>query len=709
MMRAAIFVLCALALVTAPAPAAQPPEPPTAPKPPTVEELIAKIQDADKEVARTALVALVNMGPAAVPAVTQGLWSDSYTARRRCAVVLGAIGADARSAAPSLARVLKDDNDTDARVEAALALAQLGAHSAIPALTKALKDDAAVVRLAAAEALIALGADPEPVLPVLTKALTAKRAEEQQAAARLLGDLGPEAAPALLAVQKELVESDAAVAYYLLEALGRIGPEAKNVVPAIQVKVQQDMNLPLFRLQAAVAMWRITREQESVKLLRDAVGAKKLTRPLPHAALWRLDQSKDTLEVFAKQFKSEDRAEVLEAAYALGAKAKDAVPALVKPLTTVANVLKGAEPPPVGFEELLAGAAPLVMGLGQIGPDAKAALEPLSVIAKAKHPTLSFPAAVAVYQIDPKPDNALAIAGFLDDKDNRARAAASLRQLRPTGKAVAIELLVALDSPDETLRLDAAAGLWRIEKNPAALKAVRKLLASADAKVRERAALDLGAEFGADAKPAVPDLVKRLFDARAAVRMNSAEALGRLGPVAKDAAPALLAVLEGDEPQYVLSAACEALGRTDPAEKPTVVAALKVKLEHPAPLVRAHAALALVALGDASGKEEATRGLTHRTHQVRITAAEALWRINKDGRAIPLLVRALEESNLTGTDGDNERYMAARALGRIGADAKPAVPELLKLLGHPDEHLDATARTALKAIDPDAAKNAGVK
>ncbi len=708
-MRAAILLFLLLAGAAVPAPAAQPPEPPGAPKPPTVEELIAKIQDADEKVAADALVALVDLGPAAVPGLTQGLWSDSFTARRRCAVVLGTVGADARSAAPSLARVLKDDNDTDARREAARALAAIGAHSAIPALTKALKDEAAPVRMAAAEALIALGADAEPILPVLTKALTAKRPEEQQAAARLLGELGPEAVSALLAIQKELVESDAAFGYHLLDALGRIGPEAKNVIPAIQVKVKQDENLPLFRLQAAVALWRITRDEEAIKQLRDAVAGKKLTRPLPHTALLRLDQSKDTLDVFAKQLKSEDRADVLFAADALGAKAKDAVPAFAKILTTVANVLKGAEPPPAGFEELLSSAAPLVAVLGQIGPDAKAALEPLTIIAKAKHPTLSFPAAVAVYQIDPKADNALVIAAFLDDKDNRAKAAVALRELRPTGKAVAIELLVALDSADEDLRLDAAVALWRVEKNAAAFKAMRKLLASSNAKVRERAAMDLGYEFGADAKPAVPDLVKRLFDPRSSVRSTSAEALGRLGATAKDAAPALIAVIEGDEPAFVQSAACEALGRIEPAEKPAVVATLKVKLEHPAPLVRAHAALALVMLGDQTGKEEATRGLTHRAHHVRITAAEAIWRINKDGRAIPLLVRALEESNLTGTDGDNERYMAARALGRIGADAKPAVPELLKLLGHPDGHLDATARAALKAIDPDAAKNAGVK
>ena len=119
-------------------------------------------------------------------------------------------------------------------------------------------------------------------------------------------------------------------------------------------------------------------------------------------------------------------------------------------------------------------------------------------------------------------------------------------------------------------------------------------------------------------------------------------------------------------------------------------------------------ALALAA-NDKSGQEEAAHGLANRSHSVRITAAEALWQINKDDRAVALLVRALEESNLSGIESENERDTAARALGRIGAGAKGAVPELLKLIGARDESLATTARTALKLIDPDAAKKAGVK
>jgi HEAT repeat protein len=708
------LLLLALSVVALPAQEPVPPFPPVpapAPRAAEVEALVAQSQSPDAKLSTEALVKLADLGSAAVPVLTQGLWSDSYTVRRQSANLLGLLGGDARSAAPSLVRVLKDDGNTESRAEAARSLALVWAHSAIPALTKALKDEAAVVRLAAAESLIALGAEAEVVLPALTKSLKSGRPAEQQAAAQLLGDLGPEAAPAVLALQEALVDADALVTYRIAEALGRIGAGAKDAVPLLKSKAKDHREAAVFRVPSAVALWRINRDPDAAELLRKALAEKKATRPLPHDALLRIDPSPESVEEIAKHLKSEDEKEVAIAAAALGKRAKEIVPRFVKPLTELAKVLQG-EPPPEGYNAAKGAedAQRAIAVLGAIGPGAKPALEPLRVLAKEKRLAIGLPAAVLVYQLDPKPDNALVLTEFLENKDERLAAAEALKQLRPTGKAVAVELLVALDSTDDEFRLAAACALWRVEKNPAALKAAVKSLRAAGARIRERAAVEIGAEFGPDAKPAVPDLVKRLFDSHAAVRSATAEALGRVGPGAKDAAPALVAVLEGDEPAFVQSAACEALGLVEPADKEAALAALKPKLEHPAPLVRVHAALAMFRVaGDKSGEQEAIRGLGSRSHQVRITAAEALWRMGKDGRSIPLLIRALEESNLSGTEGENERYMAARALGRVGPDAKDAVPELLKLIDARDPDLAATARAALKAIDPDAAKNAGIK
>jgi HEAT repeat protein len=373
------------------------------------EALIARAQAGDAR----ALGHLLGLGPVAVPGLMQGLWSDSYTTRRESAKLLGEIGGDARAAAPSLARVLKDDGNTETRAEAARALGLTGAYSAIPALTKALKDEEAIVRLTAAQSLVALGAEAEAVLPTLTKSLKSPRPAEQQAAARLLGNLGPEAAPAVLALQESLVDADPLVTYRIAEALGRIGPGAKGAVPLLKSKATDHQEAALFRVPSAVALWRISRDPAAAELLRAALAEKKTMHPPPHNALLRIDPSGKTIEQLAKKLESENSDEVLRAAGALGTRTKAAIPALLK--------LLKAEDATSKYE--------VAEALARFGPDAKESLEKLRTMAKQK----DLAAAVALYQIEPKPENALAIAEFFEDKDKRLAAAVALKHLRPRG------------------------------------------------------------------------------------------------------------------------------------------------------------------------------------------------------------------------------------------------------------------------------------
>lgn len=690
-----LFALSVLAaavpVATAPAAGQPEPEPPPSLKSPTDTELDALIADALSRDALTAAKAaqkLVALGPVVVPALTQGLWGDSAT-RRVCVALLTLIGPDGRAAAPSLVRLFGDENP-EVRAAAVRAIGAVGVHRAIPALTKLLDDPSAPVRLRAAEALVALSASAETVLPALIKALNAEQADEAFAAAQVLADLGPEAAPAVPAINDRLASADPLLMGLLADALGRIGPGAKDAAPALKTKTKEDRSADPYRTQAALALWRVDRDPDAVALLRAAVGTKGRVSPL--APLWRLDRSKETTEALEKRLRSKDPAEVVTVARMLGTASKQTLPALLK-------LLKDD-----GDGRLLA-----VPALGELGPDAKDALEPIRKVIDARG-SARTEELVAQYRIAPSPQSARAVTDLLEDGHHARAAAEALKELRPASQAVVIELLAALDSSDERVRFACAIALWRIERHARALPVVIKRLRSNDPKVREAVATDIGGEFGPDAGAAVPELVKRLFDPFAAVRSASAEALGRIGPGARDAVQPLLALLEGDEPAFVQSAAAEALGRIRPADKDEVVEALKRKLKHPDALVRAHAALALLrTAGDKAGEKEVEAGLSWRTHPVRVTAAEAAWLLSKDARVVPLLVRALEESNLEGTGSENERYMAARALGRVGADAKGAVPELVKLVKHRDHALAAAALTALKAIDPEAAKGGAGK
>jgi HEAT repeat protein len=54
------------------------------------------------------------------------------------------------------------------------------------------------------------------------------------------------------------------------------------------------------------------------------------------------------------------------------------------------------------------------------------------------------------------------------------------------------------------------------------------------------------------------------------------------------------------------------------------------------------------------------------------------------------------------------RRNAAEALGRVGPEARPAVPLLVQALKDEDSDVQDAAAEALKRIDPAAAKNAGI-
>jgi HEAT repeat protein len=113
--------------------------------------------------------------------------------RRAALEVLGRCGRTAQSAAPLLARCLKD-KDAEVRIAAAAALAQIGpdAKIALAGLREALKDENKFVRCQAMEALGRLGSDAVEAIPDLIEALkTEKVLDARVAAIKALGELGP--------------------------------------------------------------------------------------------------------------------------------------------------------------------------------------------------------------------------------------------------------------------------------------------------------------------------------------------------------------------------------------------------------------------------------------------------------------------------------------------------------------------------------------
>ena len=109
------------------------------------------------------------------------------------------------------------------------------------------------------------------------------------------------------------------------------------------------------------------------------------------------------------------------------------------------------------------------------------------------------------------------------------------------GRSVA-ELEAMLNDPNPKVQVQAAYGLslHGAEARPA-LPALTRRLHAPDALVRQQAALALG-EMGAEAEEAVPGLIEALGDAEWSVRRQAAVALGKIGPPARAASRSWSAV-----------------------------------------------------------------------------------------------------------------------------------------------------------------------
>lgn len=208
---------------------------------------------------------------------------------------------------------------------------------------------------------------------------------------------------------------------------------------------------------------------------------------------------------------------------------------------------------------------------------------------------------------------------------------------------------------DSLLRLQAA----MLMGDPATAEAVRVLaeaLTDADAEVRELAAAAL-AEFGPDARTALPELMAAAGDESPVVRRRAVRALGCLGNHTEEALPVLIAATDDPDSGVALQAVAT-VGDLGPAAASAVPALM-----------------AVLWTGD-------TRS--------RAIAGVALARIG--AAAVPALTQALKHPSA------DVRCKAAQVLAKMGAEAKPALAALERLCHSNDDGVRESARQALTCI-----------
>jgi bilin biosynthesis protein len=202
--------------------------------------------------------------------------------------------------------------------------------------------------------------------------------------------------------------------------------------------------------------------------------------------------------------------------------------------------------------------------------------------------------------------------------------------------------------------------------------------------------------LGRIGKPALPFLVEALLNhADPVVRRASAKTLTLIA--APETVTPLVHALLNDEDTVVKGSAVGALARIGEASV-SVLLEILTSPEHPES-TKGHAAWALAFIGK-EAKEYLYREINSDSESVRAAVVGAIAKIAQDEeeeRAIRILNDALADSSAT------VRCEAAAVLGTLAY--KPAVPNLIELLQHPDvETRKAAALSLMKIRDLEALK-----
>lgn len=191
------------------------------------------------------------------------------------------------------------------------------------------------------------------------------------------------------------------------------------------------------------------------------------------------------------------------------------------------------------------------------------------------------------------------------------------------------------------------------------------------------AAVGIGLGVAAPARSAdVAGLVKQLQNGDREARQDAAVLLGRMGPAAREAVPALIAALKDED---VASRAAIALTQIGPVAVPGLRGALK---SHDT-VLRFEAARILGNIGPAAkdALPDLANALTDTNPVVRALAVRAVGRMGTSAKsATPTILNLLKDSD------QRTREAAIRALIHLGPVApETVVPALAKALGHDDD------------------------
>jgi HEAT repeat protein len=305
------------------------------------------------------------------------------------------------------------------------------------------------------------------------------------------------------------------------------------------------------------------------------------------------------------------------------------------------------------------------------------------------------------------------------ETSKRAGAAVVLGQIGPDARAAVSTLMKTLKDPDDTVRKNSAEALEQIGSlTQSHLGALIEVLTSDSNGEVRLAVVSVIKRMGTEGETAVPALIKVLEDKEAAVRQKAATTLGTLGPVAKTAVAPLAKALK-DENSGVRAEAAFALSKMGSEALPALEQLGEALKDIQEVRLNALAAIEALGSDAKSLMPLLIKTLVEKDKETRLKAIAAVGAIGPDAKdAIPNLISLLESKDFTTSAGEalvkigkvavtplmnalkhpkwEARLGAVKSLGLFGSDAKRALV-MLNLMATRDSNSDVR-KACLEAI-----------
>ena len=704
-----------------------------APQPPTTAEILDNLKSTNPKERAKAATDVAKQGSdvtMAVPDLTELLTDEDVTVRAAAARALGILGPWAKGAIPALTIASRYDQSEEVQQAASTALELIGRPTGgdVPMLIASLKSPNRKVRATAAQLLGMLGSygyvEARAAIGPLRVAMEDREVGVQLFAATALWSIDqlPEVIPVL---RNGLSDPDPDLRKTAALGLGTIGPQAKGAVPELIRTLKDDDEM--VALYAALALWSVNKQADlTLPLLINALHNKdRSVRVTAVDVLSRIGPpSKGAVRDLIELLRTGDpdmRARAADALGKIGPDAAPAVPALcelvrgddsglfIQAAHALRGIGRGAGEAVPALKSALRHKDPqrralAARTLGDIGPAAKEkeVLDELRRMALKDEEVVRPFAARSLWVLAADADLAVPVlCEALLDKDPKMRAfaAKSLGEIGRPARAAYPLIFEARADLNEHVAQAIADALELIGKpeNKEDAKLMKTALTSTFPRYRLSAAIALGT-LGADAQPALVELIAALNSDYLALRIAAAETLGNLGPEAKDAVNALKEALVTQDLKLRLAAARTLGSIGSPAKDavPSLIAALNSEDA----TVRAVAAEALGQMGEAAVEavEPLLRALKNREEvDLRRAAACALGGIGpKAVKAREALIDKVQNED----ENPSVRVFAAYALCKTtnGTDWLLAKPVLLSLLKNKDSDIRVTTVHVLGAL-----------